>query len=254
MLTEKEGNSGWGWEVLQSLLGWSCEPFPWNQSQQLWRGLSCSTGDTLVMCARGSSSLLPSAQCLWAALTHLMPSRVLVCEMQKVQFALKWSWYSSPALWTGTEDKWGHHVLLHAPFWRYLLKENIHWTRILLWIAKKYSIFCSFLLPGLLISYSHHLSTPLPGLSILPCWHWSDVSNCSFLWPFFWPIPSTPPDHTQGQSSRCSEHYAPPQEPQCIFLQRRKYFQLVKRRVVPRTSLWGGRLSNNLCSFGIQTH
>lgn len=208
MLIEKEENSGWGWELL---LGWRCEPFLWNPSQQLWRGLSSGTWDVLVVCARSSSSLLPSAQCLWAALTHLIPSHVLVCQTQEVHFALKWS--SSPALQTSTEDKWGHHFLLHLPFWRYLLKDNNHWTRVLLWTAKKYSVFCSFLLHGLLISYSQHISTPVPGLSVLPCWHLSDVSNCSFLWPFFWPIPSSPPNHTQRWSSHCSEHYAPPQEP-----------------------------------------
>lgn len=156
--------------------------------------------------------------------------------VQEVQVALRWSQYSSPAAQTSTEDKWGQRFTLHSPFWRCLLKENIHWTRILLWIAKRYSVFFSFLLHGLLISYSHHLSTLVPGLSTLPCWHWSDVSNCSVLWPFFWLIPSSPPKHTQRQSSCCSKHYAPLQERQHIFLQWRKCFQLVKRRAVLPTS------------------
>lgn len=101
----------------------------------------------------------------WAVLTHLIPTHVLVGEMQEVQCALRWSQCSSPALQTSTEDKRGHHFLLYSPLWRCSLKKNIHWTKILPWIAKKYSVSCSFLLHGLRISYSHHLSTPVPGLT-----------------------------------------------------------------------------------------
>lgn len=40
------------------------------------------------MWARVSSSLLPSAQCLWALLTHLVLTRALAWEVQESPFAL----------------------------------------------------------------------------------------------------------------------------------------------------------------------
>lgn len=43
------------------------------------------------MCVRVSSPLLPSDQCLWAALTHLVLTRALGWEVQEPPFAPPWS-------------------------------------------------------------------------------------------------------------------------------------------------------------------
>lgn len=129
---------------------------------------------------------------------------------------------------------------------------------ILWWIARKYSVFCSFLLHGLLTSYSHHLCTPVPVLSILPCWHWSDVSNCSFFWPFFFTLASLPLPQIPHRGTHLAAL--------SISLLHRNHSAFFPSEGSLSSSWKGeqncpaaasgerGRLPNNLCSFGIQTH
>lgn len=94
-------------------------------------------------------------------------------------------------------------------------------------------------------------------LTLIRCLQLLFLLPLLFLLASLWHIPSSPPNPTQRQASHCSEHYTSPQEPQCIFPQWRKSFQLMKRRAeLPSSPAAargeGGRLPNNLCSFGIQ--
>lgn len=86
------------------------------------------------------------------------------------------------------------------------------------------------------MSYSHHLSSPVPGLSIFPVN--TDQMSPAVLSFGLSSDPVLPPTgaHTGTRSSRCSQHHASPQEPQGISLHRRKYFQLTKGRAAQRTS------------------
>lgn len=120
-------------------------------------------------------------------------------------------------------------------------------------------IKCFLLLPAVwvihkLFSPPQHSSTSAQHLALLPLLRCLQLLFLlAFFSDTFLPLPQIP----HRQSACCSEHYTSPQEPRCIFPQWRKSFQIVKRRAeLPSSpaaaSGEGGRLPNNLCSFGIQ--